>query len=65
MSDEAKNVIKSLQNGTLPPLKTQPTSTTTNSHGIDNSQRSGLDATKFGLQTINEGVNYGNNKKDK
>ena len=52
MSDEAKNIIASVEKGILPPLKTQPKNT---SSGIETSKR-GLDRTTFGLQTLNEQV---------
>lgn len=53
MSDKANEILKSLQNGSLPNLKTNTNSTNA---GVDTSQR-GIDRTTFGLQTLNEGAN--------
>lgn len=54
MSDSAEKIITSLQNGKLPPLKTQKAKESTQgASGIQTSQR-GLELTKFGLQSITE-----------
>lgn len=50
MPSDAKDILKSLQKGNLPSLKSQPDSSSTKStSGLDISQR-GLDRSTFGLQ---------------
>ena len=60
MSEEAKNIIASVDKGILPPLNVQPKNT---SSGIETSKH-GLDRTTFGLQTLNEQVDRSKKNND-
>ena len=60
MSEEAKNIIASVDKGILPPLNVQLKNT---SSGIETSKR-GLDRTTFGLQTLNEQVDRSKKNND-
>lgn len=52
MSDEAKNIINTVNNGELPVI---PLATDALTKGLQSSQR-GIDKSTFGLQNLSEGL---------
>ncbi|MCH5200580.1 MAG: hypothetical protein J1F60_06425 [Oscillospiraceae bacterium] len=63
MSDEAKEILQSLQQNTLPPLTSNSSSSPTqnnSSNGMTTEQRGTINSS-FGLQTVTESYHFSSN----